>query len=146
MQIVRRPRSDNVEPSKSARASSPPAARCDRRSSRCSTNLRGLLGFPGLRLRLTCVVLDMSSRGARVLLDQPRGRLCKADELPEAVVLALPTDRVEVTGTIRWRKGPLFGMRFTSAFLPTHHQFERDHCKEDAHLWVAGNRKIRFRK
>lgn len=116
-----------------------------RRSSRWATDLRGIVGFPGYRLQLDCLVLDMSSGGARVELAPTRGRKPSAHDLPDIVILALPTDRVEVTGTVRWRDGAHFGIGFTSAFVPTRRQFDPDDGTEALLTWVAGHRDRRSR-
>ncbi len=67
-------------------------------------------------MSLGCRVLDMSASGARVELSQTSVRVRSALDLPDRVVLALPIDKVDIIGAVRWRLGRVFGIEFSSPF------------------------------
>lgn len=89
-----------------------------RRAPRWATELPGQIELEGLRISLGCRVLDMSANGARVELSQISGRVRSALDLPDRIVLALPIDKVDVIGAVRWRLGKVFGIEFSSPFKP----------------------------
>ena len=76
----------------------------------------GFVGIPGLRLRAPCTVLNISATGARLVLLPSRSRIQLAEHLPDQIAIVLPSDGVEVSGVIRWRKREQFGVQLTSAF------------------------------
>ena len=63
----------------------------------------GIVSFCGKRAN--CMVLDLSSKGARISLDS-------AENLPESVRLAIPQHSLRIDATVRWQRGSEVGLQF----------------------------------
>ncbi len=89
------------------------------------TRAPGLIGMPGFKLQVPCRIEDLSSKGARAaILDSP-SRIRSSEHLPDNVVLVFTSDRTEVQGTICWRRGNTFGLRFSTGFRKTERLAQR---------------------
>lgn len=75
--------------------------------------------LPNGQLGIPCKVMDVSGKGAGVLLMQSSPELQSACQLTDQLVLVFRPDRVEIRGAIRWRVGDRFGLQFMSCFTPT---------------------------
>ena len=65
----------------------------------------GFIGLPGYRMSVPCEILNVSAMGASVGLVHSRSRIRLAEHLPDQIVLVFASERVEISGTIRWRAG-----------------------------------------
>lgn len=110
-----------------------------RNSHRQLSSMRGLIGIPGRRYQVECLVCDLSSTGARVdFLDDSASPA--ASTLPDLIVLALPSERVEILGRIRWRSTISFGIKFESKFMSSIRRFQSDRQSEALLDWCAAPR------
>jgi hypothetical protein len=92
----------------------PPAGREQRSAARKTLMVPGLVRIRGFRLMLPCRIIDMSATGAGAGLVESASRIRGAQDLPDAIVLTLVSDRLEVDGVIQWRNQSCFGVRFAS--------------------------------
>ena len=90
-----------------------------RRAARKMLAAQGLIGIPGFRLTVPCLIQDMSATGAQITILPTNSRIRFAKDLPDEIVLSLLHDQVEVDGTVRWRDCKRLGIAFGSAFRPS---------------------------
>ena len=67
----------------------------------------GLLVGAGGRIKLTCMVRDLSASGARILISE-------AVQIPETFEFSIPGQARRWTATVRWRKGGVVGLKLRS--------------------------------
>lgn len=91
-----------------------------RRHRRKETRCLAYIVAPGSRKELECVVLDMSSSGARLQLAGVASKPFAAPVVfPQNFKLIIRNDRIEVDCVSCWSKGATCGVTFASPFRPT---------------------------
>jgi len=91
-----------------------------RRARRKQTRCLAYIVAPGSRKELECVVLDMSSSGAKLQLAGVASKPFAAPVVfPQNFKLIIRNDRIEVDCVSCWSKGVTCGVTFASPFRPT---------------------------
>ena len=91
-----------------------------RRERRKETRCLGYIVAPGSRKELECVVLDMSSSGAKLKLAGVASNPFAAPVVfPQTFKLIIRNDRIEVDCVSCWSQGATCGITFASPFRPT---------------------------
>lgn len=71
---------------------------------------RGTASYANRSITVGCVVRDLSSGGAKIMLDQPL-------PLPDHFTLEIPMDGITADCEVRWRNGDLIGAQFMGEVL-----------------------------
>lgn len=79
---------------------------------------KAMITRPGTGANISCRIVNMSTTGACLALDEADRDGGEGLHLPAYFTLAMRTDRMEIDSAIVWRKGAQLGVRFLAAPRP----------------------------
>ena len=86
---------------------------------RKARNLPAWLSSDRLQASVPCVILDMSSTGAKLEIGAGRqSPVASADGLPDSLALVIASDEIQVACKVAWRNGAQLGVRFSGISQP----------------------------
>ena len=120
MKLVEKPQSGLGNAGSTSAKAMSDAVDSRRRERRKETRCLAYIVAPNSRKELECVVLDMSSSGAKLRLAGVASSPFAAPVVfPQSFKLIIRNDRIEVDCVLCWSKGATCGVTFASPFRPT---------------------------